>query len=460
MKKILLIGYNYSPEPTGIGKYSGEMVLWLARQGYECTVITAYPYYPYWKVQEPYHGGRFWYKKETQHFESGGKIRVYRCPMYVPDKPSGLKRMLLDLTFSITAFFKLLQLLPERKFDFVVTVVPSFQFGLLGIFYKKLRSSRLLYHIQDMQIEAARDLQMIKSEGLINTLFKVEKYIFSQCDSITCVGEGMVRRTQAKTDKTIAHFPNWVDTSFFYPLNNRSSLKVALGYQPDEKLILYSGAIGEKQGLGLLLQAAKALEEKQNWKFLICGSGPYKEKLQRDASDLKLNNLVFCPLQPTETFNMFLNAADLHLVIQRADAYDLVMPSKLTTILAVGGLALVTANKDTGLNSMITRHKIGIAVEAENTQALINGICKALEEDHEQTRKNARFFAEVFLSIDGIMGSFESTHILQEASQKTTPQPALDLLPLPSYQQDRSAWKTYKGAVTDSSLDTSSTKVF
>ena len=47
-KRILLIGYNFSPEPTGIGKYSGEMIQWLGNQGYDCTVLTAYPYYPYW----------------------------------------------------------------------------------------------------------------------------------------------------------------------------------------------------------------------------------------------------------------------------------------------------------------------------------------------------------------------------------------------------------------------------
>lgn len=48
--KILLYGVNYAPELTGIGKYSGEMAIWLAEQGHEVRVVTAPPYYPEWKV--------------------------------------------------------------------------------------------------------------------------------------------------------------------------------------------------------------------------------------------------------------------------------------------------------------------------------------------------------------------------------------------------------------------------
>lgn len=61
--KILVYGINYSPELTGIGKYTGEMVEWLAAQGHEVRVITAPPYYPQWQVGENYSAWR--YKREV-----------------------------------------------------------------------------------------------------------------------------------------------------------------------------------------------------------------------------------------------------------------------------------------------------------------------------------------------------------------------------------------------------------
>ena len=64
-ERILLIGGNFSPEPTGIGKYNGEMIEWLSKKGYTCTVVTTYPYYPQWKLQPPFKS-HIWYKKETR----------------------------------------------------------------------------------------------------------------------------------------------------------------------------------------------------------------------------------------------------------------------------------------------------------------------------------------------------------------------------------------------------------
>jgi colanic acid biosynthesis glycosyl transferase WcaI len=404
-KRILLIGYNFHPELTGIGKYSGEMIHWLAENGYDCTVITAYPYYPYWKVQEPYSSRKRWYSVEEKNFASGGKIKVHRCPMYVPANPSGLKRILLDFSFLISASSQLLCLLPKEKFHSVLVVAPSFQFGLLGVLYKKLRGSRLLYHIQDMQIEAARDLQMIRSRKIINALFKVEKYIFDQSDIISTISENMVRKVEEKAGNNVVLFPNWADTGLFYPVKNREDLKTEFGFKATDIIILYSGAIGEKQGLEVIIETASQYRDNDSLKFVICGSGPYKNKLEELSHAQRLQNVIFMPLQPFDKFNAFLNSADIHLVIQKADASDLVMPSKLTTILAIGGLALITANEGSGLHTLVQKYNIGLLVRAEDQQALNAGIQQALSGNNEMLTVNARLYAEKYLSIDNVMNS-------------------------------------------------------
>ncbi|GAA4976410.1 WcaI family glycosyltransferase [Algibacter aquimarinus] len=407
-KRLLLIGYNFSPEPTGIGKYSGEMIDWLANAGYECLVVTTYPYYPYWKVQEPYHKNRFWYKKEVKNYESGGKITTYRCPMYVPSEPSGKKRMLLDVSFMLSAFLQLVKLLFQKKCDTVITVVPSFQFGLLGYFYKVFKKAKTVYHIQDMQIEAAQDLNMITSKKVINLLYQVEQFIFNKTDIISSISEKMVFKIKEKAKKEVVLFPNWSDTSFFSPISKKNVLKEGFGFNKSDKVVLYSGAIGEKQGLESIIYAAEVFKDKNEVKFVICGTGPYKEKLETLSKDLNLKNVIFFPLQPMEKFNQFLNMADVHLVIQKAKASDLVMPSKLTTILSVGGLALITANEDSGLYAVTKKYNMGLLVAAENQIALNEGIDNALStKDRETIMKNARTYAENYLDINNVMKTFE-----------------------------------------------------
>lgn len=413
-KRLLLIGGNFSPEPTGIGKYNGEMIKWLAAGGYDCTVITSYPYYPEWKVQPPYDKHKNWYKKEVieSNGQGGGKITVYRCPQYVPAKPTGKTRIMLDFSFAVSAFFKVLQLLPRKKFDVVISVVPPFHLGLLAVLYKKFRGAKFLYHIQDMQIEAARDLNMIKSPKVIKALFGLERYIFKNADMVSSISDGMMRKIQEKAGKDIFFFPNWVDVSLFHPIEDRISLKTAYGFDVNDKIVLYSGAIGEKQGLESILKTADTLRADTQLKFLICGSGPYKEKLKADAEALGLSNVIFFPLQPFEKFNEFLNMADVHLVIQKGNASDLVMPSKLTTILAVGGLALITANDGTSLHDLVKKHNMGILVKAEDQQALTDGIVRAMGDNAAELARNGRLYAEDHLSVGKIMSRFEEAVVI------------------------------------------------
>src|SRR5690606_13653815 len=60
-------------------------------------------------------------------------------------------------------------------------------------------------------------------------------------------------------------------------------------------------------------------------------------------------NILFHDLQPAEKLRELLGLATVHLLPQKAAAADLLLPSKLTNILASGRPAVVTAAPNTGL---------------------------------------------------------------------------------------------------------------
>ena len=408
-KRVLLIGGNFFPELTGIGKYNGEMMDKLASLGYQCSIVTTFPYYPHWQIQPPYTRSSRWFKKELSPvtaLNGKGAIQIFRCPHYVPQKPTGLKRMVSDFTFTFTAFIKILQLLFAKKYDVVLVVAPPFHLGLLGILYKKIRGAKLIYHIQDLQIDAARDFQLIKSQFIINSLLKVEKFILKNVDVVSSISQGMIKKIESKFAGKVIFFPNWVDTEMFFPLDDKAQLKREFNFNPSDKVILYSGAIGEKQGLDAILKSAKTLKQKPNLKFVICGSGPYKVQLQQLKEREQLDNVIFLPLQPFDKLNAFLNMADLHLVLQKANAADLVMPSKLTAILAVGGVAIITAGPGSSLFDVVSLHHMGILIKADNNEALSGSIEKALQNSNLEINNNARAYAQQYLSIDEIFRKF------------------------------------------------------
>ena len=102
-RRILLYGLNFAPEPTGTGKYTGEMVEWLVRAGHDVRVITTPPYYPDWKIGQGYRAWR--YSRETWR-----GARVYRAPLWVPKSPGGAKRLWHLASFAASSFFPLMAL--------------------------------------------------------------------------------------------------------------------------------------------------------------------------------------------------------------------------------------------------------------------------------------------------------------------------------------------------------------
>ena len=78
--KLLVYGINYSPEPTGIGKVTGDMCAWLAARGHEVEVITTAPHYPAWRVDDAYRGRQF-----VDDQIAG--VRVLRAPVALPRSP-------------------------------------------------------------------------------------------------------------------------------------------------------------------------------------------------------------------------------------------------------------------------------------------------------------------------------------------------------------------------------------
>lgn len=401
--RILIFGINYSPELTGIGKYTGEMGGWLAKQGHEVHVVTAMPYYPEWQVHEQYQG-KTWF---TEIIEGA---TIHRVPLYVPKEVSSAKRIIHEFSFVASIIPYWLKFLFSKKFDIVFCPAPPFHLGFFPLLYAKLRGVPMVSHIQDLQVDAAKELKMINNKAFLNLMFWMEKKILAGSTKVSTISLGMemkIAKKGIKPEKQLM-FPNWVDESAIRPLAKEQSLRTTFGIGMADKVVLYSGNLGEKQGLDGIIEVAKLYKDRSDVHFVIVGSGGGKEKLQQMAAEAGLNRVQFHPLQPYEKLSALLATADVHLVLQKKSAADLVMPSKLTGILAAGGCAIVTAEPGTSLYTVIDQYKMGILCEPENTADLARSIEKAISTDLTVYRTNSRTYAEQFLSKENILRKFEA----------------------------------------------------
>jgi colanic acid biosynthesis glycosyl transferase WcaI len=400
--RILIHGINYAPELTGIGKYTGEMAEWLAAQGHDVHVLTALPYYPEWEIHPDY-------KNKGWFMENRNAVKVHRVPLYVPKEVTSIKRILHEFSFLASTIPFWIKALFSKKFDVLFCIAPPFHLSSFPWLYKSIRKAVWINHIQDLQVDAAKDLGMIKNKTFLDIMFGLERFFLKRGTRVSTISEGMHNKIVKKgiAPAKMMFFPNWVDSTVVFPLPQEQSLRREMGFTSTDKIVLYSGNLGEKQGLDAIIRAASAFKNDPTIKFVICGSGGGKDKLVQQAEESLLSNVFFFPLQPYEKLSALLAMADVHLVLQKASAADLVMPSKLTGILAAGGCALITASEGTTLYDVVHQFQMGILVQPENDQALQDGIRIALFNDTAIYKENARNYAQQFLEKEQILRNFE-----------------------------------------------------
>lgn len=401
--KILFYGINFAPELTGIGKYTGEMAQWFAEQGHEVRVITAPPYYPAWKVSEGY--------KNAYINEQWQGVTVYRTPLWVPAQPSGVKRLVHLASFALSSLPTLFKQWSWKP-DVIWTVEPALMCAPAAVAFAKLNGAKSWLHVQDYEVNAAFDMGLIKAKWLRGFVGFCERWLMRCFDRVSSISGQMLKLAKHKgiDEAKIVSFPNWVDISAIQPLQQVSPYREELGIADDKIVALYSGNMGGKQGLEILSEAAKIIEQKQiqNIQFVFCGNGAGRAELE--AVCLGLANVMFLDLQPFERLGKLLGLADIHLLPQRADAADLVMPSKLTGMLASGKSVIATATAETELGYVITDDaKCGLIVPPENGLALAEAIIQLSQDSESRQRygKNARQYAEHKLSKDQILKTFE-----------------------------------------------------
>ena len=205
-------------------------------------------------------------------------------------------------------------------------------------------------------------------------------------------------------------FPNWVDTKFITPLSKKASLIEKLGYSLNDFIILYSGNMGEKQGLDIVVDVADALKNNEKIKFVMVGEGNSRGRLEAAVKEKRLTNIRFFPLQPYADLPKLLAMADIHLVLQQKSAADLVLPSKLTGILSAGGLSIATASPASYLYEVMAQHQLGVVIEPENTMILSNAIQSLMSnpESVGMYKANAVKYADLYLNKDVILAQLEN----------------------------------------------------
>lgn len=415
--KILVYGLNYAPELIGIGKYTQEMSEWLASRGHQVKVVTSYPHYPDWKVAKPYTGHRYCSERRNG-------VDLVRCPIYVPNKPSGSKRLLSHVSFALSSAPAVISAAFSFRPDVIFTVTPSLLTSPAGLIAARLSGARAWLHIQDFEIESAFELGILSGPRLRRFAGGMERRLLARFDRVSTISPKMVEGLRSKgiAPTRAIEFRNWVDTSIVKPQHRMTSFRRELGLGAEHVVALYSGSMAVKQGLDVIIDAARLLaSQRPELIFILCGKGPTRNRLMEIAHELP--NVRFLDLQPQDRIAELLATADIHLLPQRAEVADLVLPSKLGPILASGRPVIAMANPRTQLAAEV--EGAGLIIPADDPAALIEAVVRLADDDSLRARLGAsgRAAAEFRWNAQTVLERLEDHLIIALANTPGTTEP-------------------------------------
>lgn len=341
--KLLIYGMNYAPEPTGVGRYSGELGAYMARNGHPVEVITTPPHYPGWAPRD---GFRNRYSTETRDGED-----IIRCPLLLRRQMRGIWRAIAPISFALTSGPVVAWRILKSRPATVLCVEPTLFSAPIALIAAKLVRARTVLHVQDLEIDAAFAVGHFENPLVRKLAMGFERAVLKHFDQVVTISTQMKKGLAAKgiDPSNLDIVRNWVDTSKIKPMSGANGFRKELGLGDDTFAVLYAGNIGAKQGMHILFDAAEQLTDEKNIVFVVAGDGPERESLAKR----NLPNVRMLPIQPEARLCELLNMPNLHVLPQDSGAADLVLPSKLGGMLASGKPCLVTADAGTELHQFL-----------------------------------------------------------------------------------------------------------
>lgn len=332
--KLLILSQYFPPEVGAPQNRLYELALRLESKGIDISVLTAMPNYPQMVVHKEYQGKC--YCKE----EMNG-LKVHRSWIYVSKSKSIIPRLLNYFSFVFSSLW--FGLFKIKKQDVLLVESPPLFLGITAYLLSRAKGAKMIFNVSDLWPESAEKLEIINNKTLLSLATKLEEFCYRKSALITGQTQGIVRNIKTRfPNKTVYWLKNGVDINF-YDVNKTQSQsnawRKANGYSDEDFILFYGGIIGHAQGLDIILNAAKMVEDKPGIKFVMLGSGPEKERLLALKEELKLNNLEFYDAVPKTKMQEIIMDMNATIVpLKRLDLFKGAIPSKIFENLALKNL--------------------------------------------------------------------------------------------------------------------------
>jgi glycosyltransferase involved in cell wall biosynthesis len=317
---ILLIHQAFAALDEAGGTRHHELARFLIQKGHSVTVIAS---------PISYLTGHSSHK----HKEVIEGVTILRAYTYNALHKSFVHRVFAFLSFMFSSFFVGLGV---KNVDVVWGTSPPIFQGLTAWALARLKRAKFLFEVRDLWPDFAVAVGVLKNQTLIKWSLRLESFLYRHADQMVVNSPGYVEHVKARGAKSVELIPNGADPEMFNPLDKGELFREA-NQLTGMFVVLYAGAHGISNDLGVVLECAEILGQNPVIRFVLLGDGKEKANLQAQAAQMGLKNVIFLPSVPKSGMGAVLAGSDACIAILKPlDEYKTTYPNKVFDYMAAG----------------------------------------------------------------------------------------------------------------------------
>jgi glycosyltransferase involved in cell wall biosynthesis len=323
---ILLIHQAFMTGDEAGGTRHYELARHLIQAGHRFTAVASMISY----LTGRRHSGGDWLAQ--QQVEG---ITLYRSYTHPALHRSFVHRVASFLSFMVSS---LLAGIRVRGVDVVWGTSPPIFQGITAWLLTRLKQVPFVFEVRDLWPAFAVDMGVLRNPILIWAAEWLECFLYRHADHLVVNSPAYVDHVWSKgvSVERVTLVSNGVETATFDPEADGAAVRREFGLD-GRFVVLYAGAHGPANDLGIVLQAADRLRDRTDIAFVLVGDGKEKQNLVHQAEEMALSNVYFIPAQPKSRMPEFLAAADAGLAILKdIPMFTTTYPNKVFDYMAAG----------------------------------------------------------------------------------------------------------------------------
>lgn len=392
---ILLIHQAFAALDEPGGTRHHELARHLTRGGHQVTVITSPVSYLTGKSS----GMRM--ALVSRQLDDLG-VTILRAYTYPALHKSFLHRVFNFFSFMAASFFIGLGV---KDVDLVWGTSPPIFQGCTAWALARLKRVPFLFEVRDLWPAFAVAVGVLRNRYLILASEWLERFLYRQADCVIVNSPGFSDYIRRRGARRIELVPNGVDPAMFATRDDPGGRPAEL---QAKFVVMYAGAHGMSNDLGVLLEAARLLRDTPEIAVVLLGDGKEKPALQDRARELGLSNVhFFAPVPKTEMASALAWADACVAILKPIEMYKTVYPNKVFDYMAAGKPVVLAI--DGVIREVVETAGAGVPVAPGDPQELAAAIRSLVADPDNAAGMGARGRAYVAAHFDraGLANSLE-----------------------------------------------------